>query len=76
MTDDSENQIIYCPYCKTSIAVDKLGEYVNANQYTKKQAIEERLQLWSEVYDRNFLIQNVVVSPDCARTSHLGDWLG
>ena len=38
---DNNNQIIYCPYCKASMKIDELGEYVNANPGIKKQAIEE-----------------------------------
>lgn len=53
MTDDTNNQIIYCPNCKASISVDELGEHVSANPETKKQAIEEELELWGDVYDRN-----------------------
>jgi uncharacterized protein YbaR (Trm112 family) len=68
MTNDISNQkIIFCPYCKTPITVDELGEYVNANPETKKQAVEEELGLWGEVYDRQYLIQNVVFCPGCAR---------
>jgi hypothetical protein len=47
MTDINNNNqlMIYCPYRKASITVE-LGEYVNANPETKKQAIEEEIQLW------------------------------
>jgi hypothetical protein len=74
MTDINNNQIIFCPYCKTPITVDELGEYVNAHPETKKQAIEEEIQLWGEVYDRNYLIQNVVFCPNCRKVSHFKDW--
>jgi hypothetical protein len=37
---------------------------------------EEELELWGDVYDRNYAIQNVVFCPKCGRISHLGDWLG
>ena len=43
--DDINNQIIYCPFCIAPITVDELGEHVNANPETKKQAIEEELEL-------------------------------
>ncbi|MFL6522592.1 MAG: hypothetical protein ACJ71B_03830 [Nitrososphaera sp.] len=70
MTTDinNNNQIIFCLFCKASITVDKLREHVNANPETKKQAIEEEIQLWGEdVYDRNYLIQNVVFVQAAAR---------
>ncbi|MFL6494149.1 MAG: hypothetical protein ACJ70N_05030 [Nitrososphaera sp.] len=66
--NNNNNQIIFCPFCKASITVDELGEHVNANPETKKQAIEEEIQLWGEdVYDRNYLIQNVVFVLAAAR---------
>jgi uncharacterized protein YbaR (Trm112 family) len=71
---DINNQIIFCPYCKVPITVDELGEYVNANPETKKQTIEEELELWGDVYDRNYLIQNVVFCPNCHKVSHFKDW--
>jgi uncharacterized Zn finger protein (UPF0148 family) len=72
---DINNQIIYCPYCKTPITVDELGEYVNANPETKKQAVEQEIELWGEdVYDRNYLLQNVVFCPNCDKVSHFKDW--
>ena len=71
---DVNNQIIFCPYCKTPVIVDELGEYVNANPETKKQAIEEELELWGEVYDKNYLIHNVVFCPNCRKVSHFKDW--
>jgi hypothetical protein len=71
---DNNNQIILCPYCKAPITVDELGEYVNANPETKKHAIEEELELWGDVYDRNHLIQNVVFCPNCLKVSHYKDW--
>jgi uncharacterized protein (DUF2225 family) len=73
---DVNNQTIQCPNCKTSLTVEELGEHVNAIPETKKQAIEEELELWGDVYDRNYLIQNVVFCPKCGGISHLGDWLG
>ena len=51
------SQIISCPYCKKSITVDELGEYVSANPEIKKQAVEEQFQLWGGAYDKNYLIQ-------------------
>jgi len=55
MTDITNNQIIYCPYCIAPLTVDELGEHVNANPETKKLAIEEELELWGEdAYDRNY----------------------
>jgi len=75
MRTDANNHIIYCPYCKDPITVDELDEHVNANPETKKQAIEEERELWGEdVYDRNYLIQNVVFCPSCRKISHLKDW--
>lgn len=71
---DINNQIIYCPNCMASIPADELGEHVNANPDTKKQAIEEQLQPWGEVDDRSYLIQNVVFCPSCNRKSHFKDW--
>jgi hypothetical protein len=75
MTDINNNNqlMIYCPYRKASITVE-LGEYVNANLETKKQAIEEEIQLWGEAYDRSYLIQNVVFCPNCHKVSHFKDW--
>jgi hypothetical protein len=68
-------QIIRCPNCKVLITVEELHEYVNANPETKKQAIEEELQLWGEAaYDRSYLIQNVVFCPNCRKVSHFKDW--
>jgi DNA-directed RNA polymerase subunit M/transcription elongation factor TFIIS len=67
----NNNQVIHCPKCKASITVDELGEYVKANPETKKQAIEEAIQLWGEAaYDRNYLIQNIVFCPKCYKVSH------
>ena len=71
---DVNNQMIQCPNCKASMTVDALGEHVNANPQTKQQAIEEQLQLWGHVYDRNYLIQNTVFCPACGKISHFGDW--
>jgi hypothetical protein len=76
MIDINNQIIIYCPFCKALITVDELGEYVNANPDTKKQAIGEQLELWGDMYDRNYLIQNVVFCPKCGGIRHLGDWLG
>ena len=70
----NNNPIIHCPICKTSITVDELGEYVSANPDTKKQAIEEEVQLWGGAYDRNYLMQNVVFCPNCGKVSHFDDW--
>jgi hypothetical protein len=55
---------------------DELGEYVNANLEIKKQAMEEELELWGDVYDGNYLIQNVVFCPNCNKVSHYKDWDG
>jgi uncharacterized protein YbaR (Trm112 family) len=71
---DNNNQIIYCPFCIAPLSVDELGEYVNANPETKKQAIEEELELWGGAYDRSYLIQNVVFCPNCRKVSHFKDW--
>ena len=71
---DITNPIIYCPNCKTSLTVEELGEYVNANPETKKKVIEEQFQLWGGAYDRNYLIQNVVFCPNCGKVSHFDDW--
>jgi uncharacterized protein (DUF2225 family) len=75
MDDHNDSQkVIQCPGCKTSITLDELGEHVNANPETKKEAIEEELELWGDVYDRNYLIQNVVFCPNCHKVSHFKDW--
>ena len=71
---DIDNQIIRCPYCKTPITVDEVGEYVNANPETKKRAIEEQFQLWGGTYDKNYLIQNLVFCPNCHKVSYFKDW--
>jgi hypothetical protein len=71
---DIDNQIIQCPYCKAPITVDDLGKYVNTNPETKKQAIEEELELWGDVFDRNYPKQNVVFCPSCGKVSHYKDW--
>lgn len=52
MTDINNPIVIYCPYCIAPITVDELGEHVDANPDIKKQAIEEELELWGNVYDR------------------------
>jgi uncharacterized protein (DUF2225 family) len=74
MTDIANNEIIQCPFCISPITVEELGEYVNSNPEIKKQAIEEELELWGDVYDRNYLIQNVVFCPNCHKVSHFKDW--
>jgi hypothetical protein len=77
MTNNNNNnnqQVIHCPNCNASITVDELGEHVNANPDTKKQAIEEQFQLWGGAYDRSYLIQNVVFCPSCGKISHFDDW--
>ncbi len=75
--NNNNNQIIFCPYCKASMTVDELGEHVDANPETKKQAIEYEIQLWGEaVYDRRYLIENVVFCPNCNKISHFNDWDG
>ncbi len=78
MTNDidikNNNQIIFCPYCKAPITVDELGEYVNAHPDIKKKAIEEELRLGGNVYDRNYLLQNVVFCPNCRKVSHFKVW--
>jgi hypothetical protein len=38
--------------------------------------VKQQLQLWGEIYDRSYIIQNVVFCPNCAKISHLRDWLG
>jgi|GEM_PF-3942431 len=74
---DINAQTILCPNCNTSITVDELGEHVNANPETKKQAIEEEIQLWGEAaYDRNYLIRNVMFCLRCYKVSHFDDWTG
>jgi uncharacterized protein (DUF2225 family) len=74
MTDTNNHTIICCPFCMTPITVEELGEYVNANPEAKKQAIEEELALWGDVYDRNYLMLNVVFCPNCHKVSHFKDW--
>ena len=46
---DINIEIILCPYCIAPITVDEVGEHVNANPETKKQATEEELELWGDV---------------------------
>lgn len=67
---DINNQIIICPICKASITVDELGEYVSSNPDTKKQAIEEQLELWGDSYVREYLIQNAVFCTTCGKVNH------
>jgi uncharacterized protein YbaR (Trm112 family) len=75
MSDDiNDSQIIQCPFCKAPLTVEELGEYVNANPETKKQAIAEEIELWGDGCDRNYLIQNVVFCPSCGKVSHYKDW--
>jgi uncharacterized protein (DUF2225 family) len=74
VADDTNNQIIQCPNCQASISVDELGEHVNAYPEIKKEAIQRELELWGDAYDKNYLIQNVVLCPSCGKISHLGDW--
>jgi hypothetical protein len=74
MSDVNDDQIIQCPFCLAPITVEELGEYVNANPDLKKQAIEEEIQLWGDVYDKNYLLQNVVFCPSCHKVSHFKDW--
>jgi hypothetical protein len=65
MADHNDSQkVIQCPSCKASITLDELGEHVNANPQTKKEAIEEQIQHWGEAFDRNYLMQNVVFCPN------------
>jgi uncharacterized C2H2 Zn-finger protein len=73
--DDINNQVILCPRCKLLITGDALGEHVNSNLETKKQAVAEQLQLWGEEYDLEHLIQNVVFCPRCHKVSHFKDWI-
>ncbi len=74
MSDINDGQIFYCPFCIAPITVDELGEYLNASPETKKQAIEEELELWGDRYGRNYLIRNVVFCPSCGKVSHYKDW--
>jgi hypothetical protein len=71
---NGQNKIIQYPSCHTSITDVELGEHVNTNPQTKQQAIEEELELWGDVYDRNYLIQNVVFCLNCHKVSHFKDW--
>jgi hypothetical protein len=61
-----------------SIAVEELHEYVNAKPESKREAIEQEIQMWgiTSYYDRQYYVENVVFCPKCARISHLGDWPG
>jgi hypothetical protein len=57
------------------MTIDELGEHVNINSETKKQAIEQEIELrGKDVYDRNYLIQNVGFCPNCCKVSHFKDW--
>jgi hypothetical protein len=71
------NQLIRCPNCKASITIEELHEYVNAKPESKREAIEHEIEMWGPTYyDRQYLVENIVFCPTCARISHLSDWLG
>ena len=76
--DDSPKQIIRCPKCKASITIEELYEYVNAKPESKREAIEQEIEMWglTSYYDRQYLVENIVFCPTCAVISHLSDWLG
>ncbi len=74
--DDNGNQLILCPSCKASITVEELHEYVNARPESKREAIEQGIEMWGMTYyDMAYFIENIVFCPSCARISHLCDWL-
>jgi hypothetical protein len=74
--DVSANQLIKCPACKASITVEELHEYVNANPVAKREAIEKEIAMWGlTCYDMAYFVENIVFCPNCARISHLGDWI-
>ncbi len=67
----NDQKTIQYPNCNVCIAV----EDVNANPEAKKQAMEQGFGLWGEdVYDRNYLLQNVVFCPSCNKVRHFKDW--
>lgn len=72
-----QRQIIRCPNCKSSITVEGVHEYVNAKPESKREAIEHEIEMGglTPYYDRQYLVENIVFCPSCARISHLSDWL-
>jgi uncharacterized C2H2 Zn-finger protein len=71
------NQLIRCPNCKASITIEELHEYVNAKPESKREAREDEIEMWGPTYyDRQYLVENIVFCPTCARISHSSDWLG
>lgn len=43
---DQQRSIIRCPSCRALITVEELHEYVNARPESKKEAIEEEIEMW------------------------------
>jgi hypothetical protein len=74
--NNSQQQMIQCLFCKIPTTIETLGEHINDNPETKREAIKEQLQLWAKAYDREYLIINLVFCPSFDRISHWGDWLG
>jgi hypothetical protein len=75
--DDGQQQTIRCPNCRKQIKIDELYEYVNTKPESKREAIEQEIEIWglTSYYDRQYYEQNIVICPSCARISHLSDWL-
>ena len=72
------NQFIRCQNCKASITIEELHQDVNAKPESKREAIEHEIEVWglTYYYDRQYLVEDIVFCPTCARISHLSDWLG
>jgi len=72
------NQLIRCPNSKSSITVEELHEYVNSKPESKREALEHEIAMWglTSYSDRQYYVQNFVICPSCAGTSHLSDWIG
>ena len=71
---DQPRQLIRCPSCKALITVEELHEYVNAKPESKREAIDHEIEMWGlTYYDRQYLVENIVFCPTCARISHLTD---
>jgi hypothetical protein len=49
---------------------------VNANPEAKREAIEKEIAMWGLTnYDMVYFVDNIVFCPNCARISHLGNWV-
>ena len=72
-----QQQTVQCPNCKASVTVEELYEYVNTHPESKREVIHHEIEMWglTSNYDRQYLVDNIVFCPRCARISHLSDWL-